>query len=91
MGKNSTQYTREFRLKVIKEAFQNHQGSIQRSFAKCGIALPQDGSRDSEINIEGLRDYSIPSSFPESSISPSTLDTAENQWIPYDGLGEFDT
>ena len=30
-----------------------------RSFEKCGIALPLDGSRDSEINIEGLDDYEV--------------------------------
>ena len=28
-----------------------------RSFVKCGIALPISGSRDSEINIDGLPDY----------------------------------
>ena len=27
------------------------------SFVKCGIALPISGSRDSEINIDGLPDY----------------------------------
>ena len=26
-------------------------------FVKCGIALPISGSRDSEINIDGLPDY----------------------------------
>ena len=30
-----------------------------RSFVKCGIALPTSGSKDSEINIDGLSDYSI--------------------------------
>ena len=29
------------------------------SFIKCGIALPTSGSKDSEINIDGLSDYSI--------------------------------
>ena len=28
-----------------------------RSFEKCGIALPLDGSR--EINIDGLDDYEV--------------------------------
>ena len=28
-----------------------------RSFVKCGIALPISGSKDSEINIDGLLDY----------------------------------
>ena len=26
-------------------------------FVKCGISLPISGSRDSEINIDGLPDY----------------------------------
>ena len=30
-----------------------------RPFEKCGIALPLDGSRDREINIEGLDDYEV--------------------------------
>ena len=30
-----------------------------RSFEKCGIALPMDGTRDSEINIEGQDEYEI--------------------------------
>ena len=30
---------------------------IIRSFVKCGIAPPISGSRDSEINIDGLPDY----------------------------------
>ncbi len=32
---------------------------IVRSFRKCGIALAADGSEDSEINIEGLTNYTI--------------------------------
>ena len=30
-----------------------------RSFVKCGIALPIDGSRDSEINIQNLPNYEV--------------------------------
>ena len=30
-----------------------------RSFVKCGIALPIDGSRDSEVNITDLDDYEV--------------------------------
>ena len=30
---------------------------VIRSFVKCGISLPISGSRDSEINIDGLPDY----------------------------------
>ena len=31
--------------------------TVIRSIAKCGIALPISGSRDSEINFNGLPDY----------------------------------
>ena len=31
--------------------------TVIRSFVKCGISLPIYGSRDSEINIDGLPDY----------------------------------
>ena len=31
--------------------------TVIRSFVKCGISLPISGSRDSEINIDGLADY----------------------------------
>ena len=31
--------------------------TVIRSFVKCGISLPISGSRDSEINIDGLPDY----------------------------------
>ena len=33
--------------------------SIIRSFRKCGISLPIDGSMDSEINIKGLESYAV--------------------------------
>ena len=33
--------------------------TVVRSFVKCGIALPIDGSRDSEINIMDLDDYEV--------------------------------
>ena len=31
--------------------------TVIRSLVKCGISLPISGSRDSEINIDGLLDY----------------------------------
>ena len=31
--------------------------TVIRSFVKCGISLPISGSRDSEINVDGLPDY----------------------------------
>lgn len=32
---------------------------IQRTFRKCGISIPIDGSADDDINIEGLADYTV--------------------------------
>ncbi len=32
---------------------------IKRSFEKCGISVPIDGSGDNLINIEGLSDYKV--------------------------------
>ena len=32
---------------------------VIRSFKKCGIAVPIDGSEDHEINIKGLDDYVV--------------------------------
>ena len=34
---------------------------IIRSFKKCGISVPIDGSADSDINIAGLDDYTVES------------------------------
>ena len=33
--------------------------TVIRSFVKCGISLPISGSRDSEINTDGLPDYRL--------------------------------
>ena len=32
---------------------------IVRSFSKCGISLPIDGSQDDQINITGMEDYEV--------------------------------
>ena len=32
---------------------------VIRSFKKCGIAVPIDGSEDHQINIKGLDDYVV--------------------------------
>ena len=34
---------------------------VIRSFIKCGISVPPDGSRDDEINLNGLEDYTVDS------------------------------
>ena len=33
--------------------------TVVRSFVRCGVTLSIDGSRDSEINIEGLPNYKV--------------------------------
>lgn len=87
-GKISAKERRILMSKWVGDAWdkisQLHQKSIQRSFAKCGIALPQNGSRDGEIHIEGVAKYEVPG------ISSST-ENVEAEWIPWDGNGDFDT
>lgn len=34
---------------------------VVRSFVKCGISVPPDGSRDDEINLNGIEDYTVDS------------------------------
>lgn len=106
-GKISAKERRILMSKWVGDAWdkicQNHQHSIQRSFAKCGIALPQDGSRDSEIHIGGLDNYCFPNVSPisnESSLEPELeleLELEELEpgpvvpdWISNDGNGQFD-
>lgn len=38
-----------------------NQQMITRSFEKCGISVPIDGSNDSAINISGLENYTVDS------------------------------
>ena len=45
--------------KAWQEVNRKNKNTLIRSFAKSGIALPVDGSRDGEINIEGLEDYEV--------------------------------
>ena len=40
-----------------QETSRQRNDSVIRSFVKCGISLPISGSRDSEINIDGLPDF----------------------------------
>ena len=77
--------------------------ACKRSFAKCGIALPQDGSRDSEIHIGGLDNYCFPNVSPVSNESSLELELEPEleleelepgpvvpDWISTDGNGQFD-
>ena len=36
-----------------------HRDMVIRSFRKCGISLPIDGTLDTEINLEGIPDYKV--------------------------------
>lgn len=91
-GKVSAKERRILMAKWVGDAWdkiaQNHIDSVKRSFAKCGIALPQDGTRDSEINIEGLPNYQVPGA---PVMEPESQPTkGQNQWIAWNGNGEFD-
>ena len=48
----------------VGQAWENlchlHKDTIVRSFRKCGISLPIDGSQDAEIHIEGVSTYKAP-------------------------------
>ena len=46
-----------------------YKDTIIRSFRKCGISLPIDGSEDSEINISGIEDFEVGSADTEASDS----------------------
>ena len=32
---------------------------VVRSFQKCGISVPTDGSKDDEINVNSLQNYKV--------------------------------
>ena len=59
-GKVSTSDRRVFFTKRVDTTWQEILSRLKdtaiRSFVKCCIALPISGSRDSEINIDGLPD-----------------------------------
>ena len=46
-------------LSLAWEKVSSNKGAIVRSFKKCGISLPIDGSQDSEINIMELIAYTV--------------------------------
>ena len=53
---------------------------VVRSFIKCGISVPPDGSRDDEINLNGLEDYTV------NSEDEGDLFTDEDAEDPFGGL-----
>ncbi|KAF8426747.1 hypothetical protein EV426DRAFT_641129 [Tirmania nivea] len=54
---------------------------ITRSFRKCGITVPIDGTADSEIHIEGISNYTVPDWQlpPESEDQPDLLTDTEDE------------
>ena len=67
--------------KWVGEAWEqvaSNRGMIVRAFQKCGISLPIDGSRDDEINIQDLQDYSV----GEDTDDGNSTDDAD----PFEGL-----
>ena len=43
--------------RVWQETLRWLKDTVILSFVKCGITLPISGSRDSEINVDGLLEY----------------------------------
>ena len=61
-GTISTKERRVLFTKWVGEAWEHvcqQKKAFIRSFRKCGISLPIDGSLDSEINIKGLESYVV--------------------------------
>lgn len=52
---------------------------IVRSFQKCGISVAPDGSEDSNINIEGLEDYTVESDDEEDPFSEEGEEDLEEE------------
>ena len=56
------------------------------TFEKCGISVPIDGSRDDQINIQGLSNYTVreESSMENDDEGLLELDSsAEEDWVIY--------
>ena len=62
-GKVTTSERRVFftqwRGQAWQEISRHLRDAIVHSFVKCGIALPTSGQRDHEINLSGLKNYTI--------------------------------
>ena len=61
-GKISASQRRILFTKWVGQAWEElsaNKDMIVRSFEKCGISVPIDGSEDSTIKIEGLEDYTV--------------------------------
>ena len=62
-----TKNTNERRVLIIKwvgsawEELSTKTNMVICSFIKCGISVPPKGSRDDEINLNGLEDYTVDS------------------------------
>ena len=60
--------------------------SIVRSFRKCGISLPIDGSEDGEINISGVENYEVGSADTDTSDSESEGVATDQDEDPFANL-----
>ena len=65
-GKINASQRRVLMTKWLGEAWSKvgkMKDSIIRSFKKCGLSVALDGSKNDEVNIEGLPEYQILSAF----------------------------
>ena len=65
-GKMNASQRRVLMTKWVGEAWSKvgkMKDSIIRSFKKCGLSAALDGSENDEVNIEGLPEYQMPSTF----------------------------
>ena len=70
-GKINGSQRRVLMIKWVGEAcskVRKMKDSIIRSFKKCGLSVALDGSKNDEVNIEGLPEYQMPSVFVQGNI-----------------------
>ena len=72
------------------EVNRNMRSTIIRSFDKSGMALPADGSRDHEINIESLENYEEGEENDIEGIEfDSDLSASDDEFVQDDVLGNI--
>lgn len=59
---------------------------IVRSFQKCGLSVPIDGSGDNQININGIGDYEVGDADSDTSDSDVATDLEEDAQDPFANL-----
>lgn len=72
------------------EELSSKKDMVIRSFRKCGISLPIDGSKDEEINIDGLENYVVESDSEANDADPDNnagdSDVVTDDEDPFDDL-----